>query len=522
MDAKEPRAGADLVLHNARVMTFDPERPTAEWVAVRGNRILAAGKGREFEGMKRPGTRLVDCEGGSVIPGFNDAHCHPLALAVSLLSVDCSPESTGSIGEIKARIRERAAQVAEGEWIRAANYDETRIDEKRPPTRWELDAASPGHPVILTHHTTGHCVLNSLAMQRAGITRDTPDPAGGSIHRSPENGEPDGRVSGRNELVEKALPPLGEDELERGMRLANREYLRCGITSIQDTGWSNGVRHWRTWQRLVERDVVSPRVSMMLGTDFLEASSGLDLSMGAGDSRLRVGGIKLALDESTGCPHPPQHDIERLALRASREGYCTAFHVGDVPMLESSLAAIRFVRRELPDAKLRFRLEHCTVCPPELLLKIRASRAIVVTQPSFLRYMGDGYHEAVLAHQGAWFQPLGSFLRWGVQVAFSSDAPLVPSDPLAGIHAAITRRTEAGTQLDPRECISVPQALEMYTMGGARASFEDDEKGSIRPGKLADLAVLDGDLARTPFGDIRALKILRCVIDGKVVGDDVS
>src|SRR3972149_6106788 len=243
MDDTNSRNAADLILYNARVITMDPERPHAGLVAVRGNRILATGDKDDLGLFKGAGTKLIDCEGGTVIPGFNDAHCHPLSLALSLLSVDCSPAAVTDIAGIQSRIRHRAEQTKEGKWIRATNYDEFHLEEKRPPTRWELDQTSPQHPVILVHRTAGSCVLNSFALRLAGITLETLNSPGEIIHRDPENGEPNGLISGKNERVERAIPPIGEEELERGMKLVNRQCLSHGITSLQDTGWNNGWRH---------------------------------------------------------------------------------------------------------------------------------------------------------------------------------------------------------------------------------------------------------------------------------------
>ena len=508
---------ADLILHNAKVVTWNAERPYADLVAIRGDRIIGTGEQGDLGRFESRGTRLIDCEGGAVLPGINDAHCHPLALAVALLSVDCAPEAVEDIADIGNAIRRRAMQTAEGEWIRAANYDEFHLRERRPPTAFDLDQAAPRHPVILLHRTAGHCVLNTLALKRAGITRETPDPPGGSIRRDPVSGEPSGQIVGRNAQVEAAIPPIDADELTRGMRLANAEFLANGITSLQDTGWNNGLRHWQEWRRLVECGAAMCRVSLLMGIDSLEELREAGLSTGTGDSRLRIGGIKLALDESTGCDAPPQDDLNRQALRAARAGFGVALHVSDVPMLEGALAAIRYVSRELPEAAGSFRLEHCTVCPPALLLKIKACRAIVVTQPAFLRHMGQPYLERALPEQAGWFQPLGSFRRWGARVALSSDAPLVSCNPWIGIEAAVSRRTDNGQVLGLREAVTLLEALEMYTLGGAQASFEAHEKGRIGPGMLADLIVLNRDPVRIEPGEIPELRVVRCVIGGKVV-----
>ncbi len=517
MGGRNRGTAADLILHNARVVTWDARRPYADLVAIEGDRVLAIGSRDDLRRYRGRSTRVIDCEGGAVLPGINDAHCHPLALAVALLSVDCGPDAVEDIAGIGDAIRRRALQTTEGEWIRAAHYDEFHLRERRPPTARELDQAAPRHPVILVHRTAGQCVLNTLALKRVDVTRDTPDVPGSTIERDPVSGEPSGRIVGRNARVEAAIPPITQDELTRGMQLANAEFLGHGITSLQDTGWNNGLRHWHEWRRLVESGATACRVSVLMGIDALDDLREAGLSMGAGDSRLRIGGVKLALDERTGCAAPPQEDVDRLALHAARAGFAVALHVSDVPMLEGALAAIQHVSRQVPGAEGRFRLEHCTVCPPALLLKARACRAIVVPQPSFLRHMGQQYLERATPQQAGWFLPLGSLRRWGVAVALSSDAPLVSCNPWTGIEAAVSRRTDAGEVLAGREGITLLEALEMYTQGGAQASFEADEKGRISPGMLADLIVLNRDATRIEPAEIADLRVVRCIIGGKVV-----
>jgi len=510
-------ASADLILSNTRVITLDEERPCAELVAVKDDRILGVGDKdslRVFKGLR---TRVIDCGGMAVVPGFNDAHCHPLSFAATLLYVDCSPAAVKSIGEIQSRIRRQAERTPQGGWIRAANYDESRLAERRHPTRWDIDEGSPHNPVILTHHTGHHCVLNSLALRVAGITAETPGPVGGTIHREPETGEPSGLISGRNELVEEAVPPLAEEELEQGLRLAQQTYLSMGITSLQDTTWSNGLSHWQRWQRFSSRGILSARLCMLVGTQAVEEFKGAGLCTGGGDNRLRLGGVKLALDESTGCPHPPQEDINYHALRAHEAGFQIAFHVSDVYMLQASLSAMESLHERFAPADHRHRLEHCAVCPPELLPGLAASRAMVVCQPPFLFHSGQRYLDEVPAAQLGWLWPLGSLLKQGVKVAAGSDSPMVSCNPLVGIYAAVTRKAETGQPLCPSEGLSPLEALKMYTIQGAYASFEEGAKGSISPGKLADLVVLSDDPAQIAPEEIRNIRVMLTIVDGEVV-----
>lgn len=508
---------ADLILYNAGVITLDQKQPAAELVAVKGNKILGVG-GKESLGMfKGAETRLVDCEGGTVVPGFNDAHCHPLSYAATLLYVDCSPAAVKDIAGIQAGIRRRAERAPAGRWVRAAKYDEFHLAGRRHPNRWELDKAAPRNPAILVHSSGSICVLNSLALSLLGITRETPDPPGGRIGRDPETGEPDGLIVGRNEQVERGVPPLDKEELAEGVRLAALEFLSNGITSLQDTGWSNDLNHWQTFQKLKERGILPVRVTVLAGSDNLEEFKNSGLSTGSGDEQLRVGGVKIALDESTGCPRPPQEDLNDHALRAHKAGFQLALHVNDLYTLEAALAALDFILQEVPRPDHRHRLEHCAVCPPGLLRRLGASGAMIVTQPPFLYRMGDRYLEGVSSDQLGWVYPTGSFLKRGLKVAASSDLPVAPCNPLDGVYAAVARKTETGRTLSPWERVSPLEALKMYSLWGAYASFEDGIKGSITPGKLADLAVLSGDPTRTTPEEIREIKVMLTVIDGRVV-----
>ncbi|MBI2858257.1 MAG: amidohydrolase [Chloroflexi bacterium] len=514
MGRTDSATAADHLLYNASVLTMDPQQPCARLVAIKGNKVLATGADQDLAAFKGANTRLVDCAGGTVIPGFNDAHCHPLAAAASAIAVNCSPVAVRSIKDIQAGIRRRAGQVKEGQWLRAFGYDEARLIEKRPPSRRDLDDAAPRHPVALVNSSGHDCVLNSLALKLAGIDRNAS--IGAMVHRDPVTGEPNGLISGRSQLVEKAVPRLTEEELEQGMKLVSQEYLSYGITSVQDTSWSNGRRHWQAWERLMLRGIVATRVSVFLGTEALEEFQDMGLAMGAGDGRLRLAGMKLALDESTGSPHPPQGDINALSLRAARAGLQVAFHVSDVPMLEASLEAMEFVRRQLPERRPLFRLEHCPICPPGRLLGLKSSGAIVVTQPSFLHYFGDSCQQQLRAEQAGWLWPIGSLRRRGVTVALSSDSPMVSANPMVGVYSAVTRRTESGQEIGVRERVSVVEALKMYTLNGACASREEQTKGSISPGKLADLAVLSADITQVNAEQLSALRVVMTIVDGKI------
>jgi predicted amidohydrolase YtcJ len=507
---------ASLILCNAKVITVDEQRPGADFVAIKGNTILAVGNKDDLGIFRGPATRVFDCAGGSVVPGFNDAHCHPFALAISLLSVDCSPRNARRIADIQAAIRRRTQELPHGKWIRGTNYDGLSIQEGRAPNRWELDDAAPDHPVLLVDNTGQHYVLNSFALRLAKIDRYTTDVQGGQVQLDAATGEPTGMISGNADVIRKVVPPVDMQQLEAGMRLASRQYLSQGITSVQDTSWTNGRRHWQSWQRMSDNRAMACRISVLLGTEDLAECQAAGLTMGHGNAWLRVAGVKLALDESTGCSHPDQDAINQAARQTRQAGYKLAFHASDAHMLASSLAAIRFACLHVKSSPHDFRLEHCSVCPPELLPRLAASRVTVVTQPAFLYSFGHQYL-SLPSDQAGWLWPAGSFQRDGVRVAFSSDSPLVTSDPLVGLYAAMTRKTRSGDVLALHEKVALEPALESYTLSGAHASSEGTIKGSISPGKMADVAVLDADLAQLAPENLRDVHVVLTIIDGQEV-----
>lgn len=486
-------------------------------VAIKGNRILQVGMEGDVASFKGAKTRVIDCQGKTIVPGFNDAHCHPLSLAASLLSVDCIPSSVRSIGELQAQIRQRAEQTPQGRWIRAMGYNEFYLAEKRHPNRWDLDKAAPHHPVKLSHRSGHACVLNSLALKLLGISGETPEPPGGIMERDLGTGEPNGLLLEMNPYVEKSMPPLSEEELERGIGLADEEFLSYGITSVQDATWSDGLERWQILRRFKERGKLVPRVSMMIGIDELGEFERRGLSTGSGDSQLRLGGVKVVLHTATGCLNPLQEELNQLVQKAHQAGFQLALHAVEEDTVEAAIIALEYALSQTPKSDHRHRLEHCSVCPPYLVQRLGNIKATIVTQPSFIYYNGERYLATVPTDDLKWLYPIGSLLNSGLRVAASSDAPVVGLNPLVGIYAAVTRAAETGQTLLPQEGISRLEALKMYTLDAAYASFEEGVKGCITPDKLADLVVLSDDPAKVPPEAIKEVEVVMTIVDGKVV-----
>ncbi|MFH1775237.1 MAG: amidohydrolase [Chloroflexota bacterium] len=508
---------ADLILKNASVLTMNPAQPAAELVAIKDHRILLVGRNESLELVKGARTRVIDCQGKTVVPGFNDAHCHIFAFIRMLLSTDLSPAAAGSITAIKAAIRQRAQDAPAGQWLTGTGYNEFYLAEKRHPTRWDLDEAAPQHPVVLAHRSLHACVLNSLALKLAGITRETPEPPGGLIDRDPATGEPNGRLFNMLGYIrERVLPPLSGEELARGAALANQHYLSLGITSLQEASAGNDPSRWQTLGQLKISNTIMSRVSMMLGGHALSEFQEAGLAPGSGDAQLRLGGVKIILSQATGRLDPPQPELNRRASTIHRAGFQLALHAVEEGEVAAAITALEHVSRQPPRADRRHRIEHCSECPPHLLKRLSKLKALVVTQPPFLYYSGERYLAEVPQSQQPWLYRLNSFLSNGITVAASSDSPVAPNNPLIGIYAAVTRRAEAGVELPAAERIPADAALAMYTINAAYASFEERIKGSLTGGKLADMVVLSHDPLTSPPEQLKDIRVEMTIIDGRV------
>ena len=509
---------ADLILKKANVITVDPRQPTAELVAIRGDKILLVASNESLESVKGTKTKVIDCQGKTVVPGFNDAHCHIFSFLRKLLSIDLSPPSVSSISDIKAAISQKAQNTPSGQWLTGTDYNDFYLTEKRHPTRWDIDEVASRHPVVLSHHSLHACVLNSLALSLAGITRETPEPPGGLIERDLNIGEPTGllfEVLGH--IREKVMPSLSEEELTKGATLANEQYISQGITSLQDATYVSDYRRWQHYHRFKDAGILKSRVCMMVGVQTIREFQEVGLAFGSGDTQLRLGGVKVVLNEATGQLHPPQPELNQQVFTTHRAGFQLAIHAIQQSTVEAAITALEYAQGQLPEVGRRHRIEHCSECPPHLLERLKKLQTVVVTQPSFLYYSGERYLATVPADQLRWLYRIKSLLNSGLIVAGSSDSPIVSDNPLVGIYAAVTRQAESEHQLLPEECISANQALAMYTTNAAYASFEEGIKGSITPGKLADVVLLSDDPTRTPPEQIKDIKVEMTIIGGKVV-----
>ncbi len=507
---------ADLILYNANVITLDPAQPKGQLISIKNGKILGISSNqalKEFRGAK---TTAINCHKKTIVPGFNDAHFHLVAFAESLLTPNVGPDAVRSISDIKNRIRELSQHLPPGSWIRAGGYNEFHLEEKRHPTRWDLDDATTNHPVKLTHRSGHAHVLNSLALALVGISKETVEPPGGMIERDLETGEPNGLLYGMGDYLAKVIPPLSNGELVRGVKLANQKLLTLGITSIQDASVHNDVRRWQMFQRWKEDGHLKLRVSMMLGAETFSRFNRHALDLRSGDEQLRLGAIKIMLDETRGQLNPPQAELNQKVLAIHQAGFQVAMHAVEETTIEAACLALEHSLSISPRPDHRHRIEHCSVCTPMMARRLASLGVTIVTQPAFIYYSGDRYVETVPEEQLGHLYPIATLINAGIKLAASSDCPVVLPDPLKGIYAAVARKSLTGQQLLPKECISPLQALSMYTRDSAYACFEEGIKGSLMTGKLADLIVLNDDPTKITAEEILGLEVEMTVIGGEI------
>jgi len=549
-EASELSHGVDLILLHGRVWTGEPAPGASatrivEAVAIANGRILAVGSDEEIRAYAGPNTTVVDLKGHLAVPGLTDSHAHFIQGGFQLLSVDL--KDARSEEEFVRRVAEKERTLPPGRWMQGGNWDEEAWPSEKLPTRWLIDAVTPRTPVFISRYD-GHAVLaNSLALELAGITKQTPDPAGGVIVRDPKSGEPTGVLKDEaQDLVAKVIPHPSESEMEEALRAALKEAARVGLTSIHDItvspeAWNGNftgeiellrraeLEGWLTcriyaitpianWKNLEQAGV-----SHDMGSDFLEMGAVKAFADGSLGSRTAWMFKPYDDDPSnSGLPMPimaPPAKLEEIARQADQAGIQICTHAIGDRAISSLLDIYERIGGEHPAAH-RFRVEHAQHVRPEELARFGKLGIVASMQP--YHAIDDGrWAEKRIGHERArssyaW----KSMLDAGAKLAFGSDWPVAPPDPLLGIYAAVTRATLDGKNPGgwfPEQRLTVAEALRAYTLGAAYAAFQEKEKGTISPGKLADVVVLSDDLFRIPPERIKDVHVEITIVGGRIV-----
>ncbi len=537
----------DVIYLNGTVITMDERGTEAEAVAIRGDAIVAVGDNNSIEDMAGPDTERVDLDGATLLPGFYAAHDHfPGSGIVALFSVDLNSPPIGEINtmdELVARLAARAGETPKGEWVRGRGYDDTLIQEKRHPTRADLDRVSTVHPIYIGH-ISGHLgVANSVALEMAGITKETPEPPGGVIRKDPETGEPNGVFEESMSLVTRLIPPLGDDDRLDAIRWAVNDYVEEGVTTtVIAHGSANTLRDL---QRARRAGLLSLRVISMGSRGSLEALSPGEAGgflTGFGDTRLKLGAVKVVQDGSIqgytgylgkpyyvpfkgdasyrGYPRRERGELVAIVKSLHRAGYQIAIHGNGDAAIDDILYAYREAQKDFPRVDARHRIEHCQMAREDQLDEMQE---LGIT-PSFFvghaYYWGDRHRDIFMGpERAARLSPLRSAVDRGIRFTVHDDTPVTPVKPIQLVWDAVNRITTSGKVLGPSQRITPYQALRAVTIDAAWQNFEEDVKGSIEVGKLADFVVLEENPLTVDPEHIRDIRVLATVVGGETVYD---
>ncbi len=515
---------ATIIILNAHAITLNPKQPTAEAIAICNKKITAIGSNKEIRKSTGKETRIINAEGKTVVPGLVDCHVHMTGFGHLLQTLEL--RSVTSLKELQQKLRKHAKEANKKSWILGGRWDQELFSEKRYPTRWDLDAAVPDKPVFLTR-VCGHVgVANSKALQMAGITYKTVV-EGGKIDLEEATRKPNGILrENALELVWKAIPKQTAQEIEQTCLLACEKAAENGLTCVH---WILGsADEMRAIQKIYSMDKLPVRVYLGIPVETLDELVNLGLLTGFGDDMVKIGFVKILADGSLGghtaalkepySDHPEtdgmilytQEELDKLVLKAHKAGLQLAIHaIGDRTM-EAVLKAYEKALKEHPKQNHRHRIEHCSVLNLKLVRRIKSLGIIASVQPHFV--VSDFWITARVGKTRVrWTYPFKTLIREGIIVASGSDCPVESINPILGIWASVTRKTSS------EERLTAEEALKTYTVNAAYASFDENKKGTIEVGKLADLTILSDDLLTGPPQNIRNITIEMTIVNGRIV-----
>ncbi len=539
----QPKPAADLIIQNARVWTVDASQPEAEAVAILGERIVAVGSSQQIQSWKGTHTYVVNAGGKRLLPGFNDAHVHFLDGGLQLDSVQLNDATNAQ--EFARRIRERAAKTAKGEWMLNGDWDETKWTPAEMPTKELIDSSTSDIPVAVSRYD-GHMVLaNSAALKIAGITAQTPDPDGGVIMRD-KNGNPTGGLKdAAQDMLFKAIPALSHDPRRHAIERALEHAASVGVTSVQNM--NPDYADIAIYNELLDEGKLTTRIYAAPLITQVDDQVKIGIKRAFGSSYLRIGALKAYADGSLGSAtayffepfsdkpgnrgllsdemHPVSLMRDRM-MRGDDAGLQLCTHaIGDAG-ISAILDIYSEIEKQHGVRERRWRIEHAQHMAAKDFDRFSKLKVIASVQP--YHAIDDGrWAEGRIGHDRASrTYAFRTFLDHGVRLALGTDWSVAPLNPMLTLYAATTRATLDGKNPGgwfPEQKLTIQEAIEAYTMGSSYAEFQEKEKGSITPGKLADMVLLSDDVLKIDPVKIRDVKVLKTWVGGKLIFDaDVS
>ncbi len=523
------RLEPELILYNGNIWTVNDKMPRAQALALNGDRILAVGSNDEILRLAAGISKKIDLGGKAVFPGFIDAHAHPCESGVNhLRMVACDMDS---IADIQAALRKRAAETPAGQWVLGFLYDDGKTP--RPLSLQDLDAAVPDHPVQVRHRG-GHTVfVNSLALKLAGIDEHTPDPPGGRFEHDAA-GHLTGHVGDKatasfERLI--AFTPTRDDYRE-GAKLISTIFSSKGVTSAGDA--LTMPANLQGYQDARDAGELRMRVCCHMVVDSIDRMMAAGIHTGFGDEWVRIGAVKQFADGSIsertawlsepyiGIPNyhglqvTSRDQLYENARKAHAAGWQLATHANGDLAIDMVLGVYEQVQREMPKPDARYRLEHCTLLNDSLLQRMKVLQVIPVPFSGYVYFHGDVMHFYGEQRTEHMF-PMRDFLNHGLQPPDSSDYTASPSDPMMWLRSQVTRTDIKGNLWGANQKLSVEEAIRCATINGAHATFEEKMKGSLEPGKLADLVVLADDPFKVDPMNLQKIGVERTMVGGKWV-----
>jgi predicted amidohydrolase YtcJ len=524
-----------LLVHGGPILTMDPSRPEVEAVLFRDRVVAAVGTRDEVVRSVTGPYDEIDLDGRLACPGLNDAHAHIMGTGFAQAEISIAAPAVTNIRQIVDLVAERVAVMEPDTWILGQGYDQASLDDQRHPTRQDLDAVSPHHPVLLWRSCHHIAVANSRALELAGIDGNTPDPSDGTFDRD-ESGAPTGvlRESAATRVA-SVRPPATEDDIVEALRRGGLAFRRAGVTSATEAGIRTPAE-LRAYQRLWRCSELPLRsYLMMIIDDTLNELISLGIQTGFGDDWLQIGPAKLFSDGSIGgrtarlrqpyVGEPdnygiwmiPVEDIEAKVIRAHNAGFQIGIHaIGDAA-IEAILNAYAKAQAQNPRPDARHRIEHCSLLDEAMLNRIHDEGVVPIPGTTFLHYTRPAYLQNLGSERVRYAYAMRTFAEKGIVAAASSDAPVVPCDPLLGIQTMVARRDRLGEEIFLEEAVSVEEALRAYTWNGAYASNCEHRKGTLRPGFLGDLTIFGSDLRDVAPMELAAQTVDFTIADGVVV-----
>jgi predicted amidohydrolase YtcJ len=531
------KPGADLVISGGRVWTGDPGQPIATSVAILGDRIVAVGSDADVAPWRGPATRRIDARGHLVLPGFNDAHVHFVSGGQSLENIDLKNAPTRE--EFTRRIGERAASLPKGEWLTGGNWDDQQWTPAVMPDASLIDPVTPDTPVFVYRYDGHMGLANSAAMRLAGLTARTPDVPGGEIVRDVQ-GRPNGLLKdAAMNYVYKAIPPLSRERRLRAIRAALQHAASVGVTSVQDM--NPEPEDVALYAELQEKGELTTRIYAAPPLARWKEFAAVGARHAFGSPWLRFGALKGYADGSLGSStayffepfsdNPKSHGLlsdEMQPIEGMRDrmmgadaaGLQLCIHAIGDQGISTILDLFDGVVRAHGPADRRFRIEHAQHMAPKDFDRFAALGVIASMQPYHAIDDGRWAEKRIGPERIRTTYAFRTFLDKGVHLAFGTDWDVAPLNPLLGLQAAVTRATLDGKNPGgwvPEQKISLAEAVTAYTQGSAYAEFQEKEKGTLQPGRLADLVILDTDIFAVDPVRIPEAKVLTTVAGGKVV-----